>query len=37
VLFARKFSSTGSHRIRLVLLGTRGHPRFDIDAFAYLR
>ena len=37
VLFARKFSSTGSHRIRLVLLGTSGHPRFDIDAFAYLR
>jgi subtilisin family serine protease len=37
VLFARKFSSTGSHRIRLVVLGTRGHPRFDIDAFAYLR
>ena len=36
VLFGRKWSSSGSHKIRLVLVGTSGHPRFDIDAFAYL-
>jgi subtilisin family serine protease len=37
VLFGRKWSSSGSHKIRLVLVGTSGHPRFDIDAFAYLK
>ena len=37
VLFARNWSSSGSHTIRLLVLGTSGHPRFDIDAFAYLQ
>ena len=36
VLFARNWGSTGSHTVKLVLSGTAGHPRFDIDAFARL-
>ena len=34
VLFARTWGSNGSHKVKLVLTGTKGHPRFDIDAFA---
>jgi subtilisin family serine protease len=34
VLFARTWGSNGSHKVKLVLRGTSGHPRFDIDAFA---
>ena len=37
VLFARNWSSSGSHKVKLVLTGTPGHPRFDIDAFGYLQ
>ena len=33
VLFARNWSTSGSHKVKLVLTGTAGHPRFDIDAF----
>ena len=34
VLFARNWGTSGSHKVKLVLTGTSGHPRFDIDAFA---
>jgi len=37
VLFARNWGASGSHKVKLVLTGTSGHPRFDIDAFAYLQ
>ena len=37
VLFARNWSTSGSHKVKLVLTGTSGHPRFDIDAFGYLQ
>ena len=37
VLFARNWGTSGSHKVKLVLTGTAGHPRFDIDAFAYLQ
>jgi Subtilase family len=37
VLFARNWSTSGSHKVKLVLTGTAGHPRFDIDAFGYLQ
>ena len=37
VLFARNWSSSGSHTVKLVLTGTSGHPRFDIDAFGFLQ
>jgi subtilisin family serine protease len=36
VLTARNWGSSGSHTVKLVLTGTTGHPRFDIDAFARL-
>jgi subtilisin family serine protease len=34
LLLAKNWASSGSHTIKLVLVGTAGHPRFDIDAFA---
>ena len=37
VLFARNWGTSGSHKVKLVLSGTSGHPRFDIDAFGYLQ
>ena len=37
VVFARSWTTRGTHTIKLVLVGTAGHPRFDIDAFAILR
>ena len=37
VLFAQNWSTSGSHKVKLVLTGTSGHPRFDIDAFGYLQ
>ena len=36
VLFARNWGSSSSHTVKLVLTGTSGHPRFDIDAFAWM-
>jgi hypothetical protein len=37
VLFARNWSASGSHKVKLILTGTSGHPRFDIDAFGYMQ
>jgi subtilisin family serine protease len=37
VLFARNWGTSGSHKVKLVLTGTANHPRFDIDAFAYMQ
>ena len=37
VVFGRSWTTRGTHTIKLVLVGTVGHPRFDIDAFAILR
>ena len=37
VVFGSSWMANGTHTIKLVLVGTRGHPRFDIDAFAILR
>jgi GH25 family lysozyme M1 (1,4-beta-N-acetylmuramidase) len=36
VAFARNFGATGSHTIRIVVEGTHGHPRVDVDAFLRL-
>lgn len=36
VAFQRTWSSTGSHSVRIVALGTSGGPRVDIDAFVVL-
>ena len=37
VLFAQNWSTSGSHKVKLILTGTSTHPRFDIDAFGYLQ
>ena len=37
IVFSRSWGAAGDHRIRLVVAGTRGHPRVDVDAFAVLR
>ena len=37
VVFARTWSTSGTHTIRVVVLGTAGHPRVDVDAFIVLR
>ena len=37
LVFARSWGSTGSHTVRLVVAGTSGHPRFDVDALLVLR
>jgi hypothetical protein len=36
IVFARNFGTTGSHTIKIVVLGTAGHPRVDLDAFVRL-
>ena len=33
VAFEYRFASPGTHRIEVRVLGTAGHPRFDVDAF----
>ncbi len=33
VVAARSWSSSGSHTVKLVVVGTAGHPRVDVDAF----
>ncbi len=37
VVAARSWSNSGAHTVKLVVVGTARHPRFDIDAFAILR
>jgi len=37
VVFARSWSTSGTHTIRMVALHSPGHPRVDLDAFAVLR
>ncbi|HEY7525753.1 MAG TPA: glycoside hydrolase family 3 N-terminal domain-containing protein [Candidatus Limnocylindria bacterium] len=36
LVFARSWTESGAHRIRVVNLGTSGHPRIDVDAFVTL-
>jgi hypothetical protein len=31
-VFARNWSSVGLHTIKVVVSGTSGHPRVDVDA-----
>jgi hypothetical protein len=33
VVFARNWGANASHTLRLVVVGTAGHPRVDLDAF----
>jgi hypothetical protein len=37
VAYARTWSRSGLHTIRIVVVGTAGHPRVDVDAFEVLR
>jgi GH25 family lysozyme M1 (1,4-beta-N-acetylmuramidase) len=36
IIFARNWSTVGTHSIKIVVVGTAGHPRVDVDAFARL-
>ncbi len=37
VLFSRSWSTPGTHSVRLVVVGTSGRPRVDVDGFAVIR
>jgi hypothetical protein len=37
VVYAKSWSSSATHTIKLVVVGTAGHPRVDVDAFVVLR
>lgn len=36
IVFARNWTTVGSHSIKIVVVGTAGHPRVDVDAFVRL-
>jgi hypothetical protein len=36
IVFARNFGAVGPHTLRVVVVGTAGHPRVEIDAFVRL-
>jgi GH25 family lysozyme M1 (1,4-beta-N-acetylmuramidase) len=36
IVFARNWSTVGTHTIKIVVVGNAGHPRVDVDAFARL-
>ncbi len=37
IAWQKTWSSAGTHTIRLVVVATAGHPRVDLDAFAYVK
>jgi hypothetical protein len=37
IVFTRNWASPGNHTLRIVVAGTRGHARVDVDAFVRLR
>jgi subtilisin family serine protease len=37
VLFSRSWTTIATHTVRVVVVGTPGRPRVDIDGFAFLR
>jgi hypothetical protein len=37
VAFARSWSAAGAHSLRIVVVGTAGRPRVDVDAFEVIR
>jgi hypothetical protein len=37
IVFSRRWSSVGTHTIKLVAVGTAGRPRVDVDAFEVIR
>jgi hypothetical protein len=36
VVYSVAWGSNGTHRIGILVLGTAGHPRIDVDAFIRL-
>jgi hypothetical protein len=36
IAYAHNWASQGTHTIRIVAVGTSGHPRVDVDAFVRL-
>ena len=36
IVYAASWASQGTHAIRVVVVGTAGHPRVDVDAFVRL-
>ena len=36
IVYAASWGSNGSHTIKIVCLGTSGHPRVDVDALVKL-
>ena len=37
IIYSYSWSTPGTHRIRIVVRGTAGHPRVDLDAFIVLK
>jgi hypothetical protein len=37
LVFARSWGRSATHTIRIVVLGTAGHPRVDLDTFLIIR
>jgi hypothetical protein len=37
VVFTRTWATSGGHSIRVVVVGSKGHPRVDVDAFVIVR
>jgi subtilisin len=37
VVFQRRWASSGSHTVRIEVVGTSGHPRVDLDALVVIR
>jgi subtilisin family serine protease len=37
VVFNKSWPANGLHSVKLVVVGTAGHPRVEVDAFAFLR
>ena len=37
VVFARSWPTKAAHTVKLVVVGTAGHPRVDVDAFVVIR
>ena len=36
IAFARSWSANSNHTLKIVVAGTAGHPRVDLDAFVRL-
>ena len=37
IVYQFNWATPGTHKIRIYVLGTSGHPRVDVDAFVVLR